>query len=808
MQWAASEMLQAVIHSERYTEDVTVFVCSRAMLVAFAVLMPIHLPFFVAPATETASVLGVWARPRHDGVSQEHVVTRIMWPASASGLLPGDVILAIDDEPISPAALARLDASDRRLAQVRFARNGVEQVVAVPRLGESTFSYRAYRWYRAALAVCAWLIGLAIVTVRGGSADALLLGAVLLLLGPVTVPVAIPDRGALLAVANYVWQLAGAGYRFLLPLLTLVFLLRHSNRRQLVQLPAVRGMLVLVCIAILVLITDAFRSPLDWAGPGFGQDTRAVAGLVAELVALAGLIWIRTDLRQASAPLRWLAFTVVLVLVSGTLLSLAMVFDVAGGRLADSLRQVKALALAPLPVTVMLYFLVGHGKDAGENWQLRRHASAFVYALFLGLYGFAVVGAAAVALSTMGRSLGGAEASLFAAIFFATIVFSPVLRWAREAIDRRVFARWMVMERQAHALVDELNASLALHNLASRLGASLPEILNVRGVRLILSTDLAADWNVVEEETLALEPRASIERRLGHGRHDRPRLISVCRPGGELMGAIEYRLADGRRDLTPPELTALHAIAQGTAVALRNTESHVELERATRDLAESERIASLGAMACGLAHEIKNPLASLKMGLYLMSKGRADAERLQRIERDVRRIDDLVSSLFRFARNADREPRVPIDIRPPVCSAVEDLTSLARDRDVRVTHTAPPDALVILGGNSEIRVLVSNLLRNSLDASNAGGHVRITVDSTEEEALIELRDDGPGIPAHVQSEVFDMNYSTKGESGGLGLALARREAEWLGGRIELQSAPGEGTTLRVRLPRAAEGSLV
>jgi len=780
----------------------SVYVWSRAALVLFAMLMPIHLPFFVAP--DAGSVLGLWSRPHHDVNDPGDVVTRIMWPASTSGLLPGDVILEITGQPVNSDGLARLELSEpRRTVHVRFRRGGSEMTAAVP-VGESTFSYVAYRWYRVALAVCAWLIGLGIVTVKGGSADALLLGGVLLLLGPVTLPVAIPDRGVLMAVANHVWQLAGAGYRFLLPLLAFLFLFRHSSKHGLIESPRARWALVSICVAVLVLITDGLRSPLDWAAPGFRQNTRTVAGLAAEVIGLAGVFWIRHDLRQASAPLRWLGFVVVLVLVSGTLLSLSMLFGDAGGHLADALRQVKALTLAPLPVTVMLYFLLGQGHDASESWQLRRHASAFVYALFLGLYGFAVAGAAAIALSTMGRSLGGAEASLFAAIFFATIVFSPVLRWAREAIDRRVFARWMAMERRAHALVDELNGNLELRSLAPTLRQSLPQILGIRSVRLIVAAEVTSDWHVEEEVALALERRASIESRVTVDGGEDPRLELVRRPGGEVMGAIEYRLSDGRMHLTPPELTALHAVAQGTAVALRNVESHVELQQANRELAEGERIASLGAMACGLAHEIKNPLASLKIGLYLLAKERSNSERLRRIERDVRRIDDLVSSLFRFARNADREPRVPIDIRSAVGSAVEDLTSLARDREVRVTQAYPTESVVILGGDSEIRVLVSNLLRNSLDASRAGGCVDVTVGSTSDEALIELRDNGSGIPTDLQKQVFDMSYSTKGEGSGLGLALAKREAEWLGGRIELESTPGHGTTLRVRLPKATD----
>src|SRR5690606_13733266 len=119
-------------------------------------------------------------------------------------------------------------------------------------------------------------------------------------------------------------------------------------------------------------------------------------------------------------------------------------------------------------------------------------------------------------------------------------------------------------------------------------------------------------------------------------------VVPISRPDGEIMGALFLGPRLGDRPVEPPERAALQTIARGIAAALRNAEAHLALLRAQRELAESERIASLGALAGGLAHEIKNPLASLKMGLHLLEQEGHGKERIRRITRDVQRIDDLV----------------------------------------------------------------------------------------------------------------------------------------------------------------------
>jgi len=107
---------------------------------------------------------------------------------------------------------------------------------------------------------------------------------------------------------------------------------------------------------------------------------------------------------------------------------------------------------------------------------------------------------------------------------------------------------------------------------------------------------------------------------------------------------------------------------------------------------------------------------------------------------------------------------------------------------------------LVAGSSSELRVIVSNLIRNAIDAGHEGDKVTVRVRVSGSEAEIVVADTCEGIPTEISDHIFDFNFSTKSDGTGLGLVLAKKEAERLGGRIEFASALGVGTELRVTLP--------
>lgn len=240
-------------------------------------------------------------------------------------------------------------------------------------------------------------------------------------------------------------------------------------------------------------------------------------------------------------------------------------------------------------------------------------------------------------------------------------------------------------------------------------------------------------------------------------------------------------------------------------------EAYRELEETQESLIRSEKMASVGQLAAGVAHEIGNPLSAISGYLDFLQDMDLDegerAELVERMQAQVDRIQTIIGDLLDFSRDDSAQPIEPIDLPECVDAAVDLLRPQPRSRDVAVEVDLGDDPPEILGNRDQVVQVLINLLMNAADAikrDGAAGEIRISAEPRVDRVRLAVTDDGAGIPPDEQGRIFDPFYTTKdpGEGTGLGLAIAHRIMERFDGGIDVESEPGEGTTIRLEFRRA------
>jgi signal transduction histidine kinase len=235
-----------------------------------------------------------------------------------------------------------------------------------------------------------------------------------------------------------------------------------------------------------------------------------------------------------------------------------------------------------------------------------------------------------------------------------------------------------------------------------------------------------------------------------------------------------------------------------------------QIKKTEQHLAIAERLAATGKLAAGIAHEINNPLAGMKNAVRALARGDLPAEKtaeyLELIHDGLQRVEETVKKVLSFTPRRV-EPR-PVDLAEVARKALALARHRIERRNVRVEGRSPPAGeAVVFGDPLELQHVALNLLLNAADAidETKGGRIEIEVARTDDEVSLRVTDDGCGMSPEVQARCFDLFFTTKGvgEGTGLGLSVVYNIVVNHGGRIELVSAPGRGTTFTVRLPLEA-----
>ncbi|MBX3182182.1 MAG: two-component sensor histidine kinase [Polyangiaceae bacterium] len=246
-------------------------------------------------------------------------------------------------------------------------------------------------------------------------------------------------------------------------------------------------------------------------------------------------------------------------------------------------------------------------------------------------------------------------------------------------------------------------------------------------------------------------------------------------------------------------------------LAERLTKTGGQLQAAEERAEQAERMAALGRLAAGLAHEIRNPLGSISGSIQLLRDSPALAEEDKQlceiIQRESARLNDLVTDMMDLSR--PRRPNLrPMDLAVTAREVVELASSFGRSvSDVRVVYLGLPHAEVVADG-AQLRQLVWNLVRNGVQASSAGDEVRVRLEEDQDGYLLSVEDDGLGIDEAAKAQLFDAFFTTRSKGTGVGLAVVKRIVDEHGFEITVDSAEGRGARFQVRTPRAPDSGAV
>ncbi len=271
----------------------------------------------------------------------------------------------------------------------------------------------------------------------------------------------------------------------------------------------------------------------------------------------------------------------------------------------------------------------------------------------------------------------------------------------------------------------------------------------------------------------------------------------------------EIEVEKGRRIQFALDFIAERGERIGALITFRDAES---VRRIENELELSRRLAAIGRLTSGVAHEVKNPINAIVVHLEILKNKlqevAPDAQRhMDIIGNEIRRLDRVVQTLVDFTR--------PVDLklgRTDLRKLTEDVALLAGpealSHNVKLEFTALAPSLPVYVDADLFKQAILNIVLNGVQAMTDGGTLKMIARKTESAAIIEISDQGHGIPKDIQDKIFNLYFTTKKAGSGIGLAMTYRVLQLHNGALEFETEQGKGTTFRLQVPLEQPGDVI
>jgi two-component system, NtrC family, sensor kinase len=275
------------------------------------------------------------------------------------------------------------------------------------------------------------------------------------------------------------------------------------------------------------------------------------------------------------------------------------------------------------------------------------------------------------------------------------------------------------------------------------------------------------------------------------------------------IGVFVIHTEKAQQEFSNQDIQLLSVLANQAAVGVENWRTYQQLLKANEELKASQaqmvqaaKLAAIGELAAGIAHEIKNPLQVLMLHLELVQAGRPLPNWIEMFSKQLKRLSDITLRLMNFSRNVSEEVTTdPININ----KALEDIVMMVQHEfegnGITLDVTLAEELPAVSGNANYLQQVFLNLLINARDAMPKGGTISIATSLTGFHVSIRIADTGSGIPKEIQEKIFKPFFSTKGEKGtGLGLAICSKIIAQHKGELRVESEVGKGTAFTIFLP--------